>query len=91
VVEQGATRDVFHHPAHPYTEKLLQCDPASIATKTRVLPTIPGDIPDLITLPGGCVFRNRCEYAMEVCERQVPVWLERTDGHAVSCHRGQSK
>ena len=29
VMEQGTTRDVFHHPAHPYTEKLLQCDPGN--------------------------------------------------------------
>lgn len=87
VVEQGTTRDVFHHPAHPYTEKLLQCDPASIATKTRVLPTIPGDIPDLVSLSTGCVFRNRCEHAMEICERTVPVWIQRRDGHDVSCHR----
>jgi oligopeptide/dipeptide ABC transporter ATP-binding protein len=87
VVEQGTARDVFHHPAHPYTEKLLQCDPASIATKRRVLPTIPGDIPDLVTLPGGCVFRSRCEHAVAQCREQVPAWVRRSDGHAVSCHR----
>ena len=87
VVEQGATRDVFRNPAHPYTEKLLQCDPARIAVKTRALPTIAGEIPDLVTLPGGCVFRNRCEYAMTRCEHDVPAWTERRDGHAVTCHR----
>ena len=48
VVEQGTVRDVFHRAAHPYTRKLLECDPASIAQATRDLPTIPGDIPDLV-------------------------------------------
>ncbi len=87
VVEEGTTRDVFHRSAHPYTQKLLQCDPASITEKTRSLPTIPGEIPDLVTLPSGCIFRNRCEYAMDLCESMTPVWAEKASGHFVSCHR----
>jgi len=87
VVEQGTARDVFHSPAHPYTEKLLQCDPASIVSKSRVLPTISGEIPILMDLPGGCVFRSRCAHAFATCEREVPTWTQRGDGHAVTCHR----
>ncbi|MGI9302873.1 MAG: ABC transporter ATP-binding protein [Gammaproteobacteria bacterium] len=90
VVEQGATRDVFHHPAHPYTEKLLQCDPAAIVTKSRSLPTIAGDIPDLVTLPPGCIFKNRCEHVVAQCESVVPKWTESSDQHFVSCHRPRS-
>jgi ABC-type dipeptide/oligopeptide/nickel transport system ATPase component len=30
VVESGTTRDVFLKPRHPYTRKLLECDPARI-------------------------------------------------------------
>ncbi len=87
VVEEGTTRDVFHNPAHPYTESLLRCDPASIATKTRSLPTIPGEIPDLVTLPQGCIFKNRCEHVMTQCENLVPERIESHAGHFVSCHR----
>lgn len=90
VVEQGTARDVFHAPAHPYTEKLLKCDPASIAEKSRSLPTIPGEIPDLTLLPSGCVFKNRCDKAMPQCDTTVPEWRESTQGHFVSCHWGQS-
>jgi len=90
VVEEGTTRDVFHHPAHPYTERLLQCDPASIVKKSRTLPTIPGDIPDLVTLPSGCVFKNRCEHVMEQCDTTTPDWTEHSNGHFVSCHRGHT-
>ena len=89
VVEQGTVADVFHRPAHPYTERLLQCDPASIAIKSRTLPTIPGDIPDLVTLPPGCIFKNRCKYVMKQCDTAVPQWTEYATGHYVSCHRNQ--
>ena len=87
VVEQGATRDVFHRPAHPYTEKLLKCDPAGIADKTRNLPTIPGEIPDLVSLPSGCIFKNRCSDAFGPCDLTAPGWIEKPGGHFVSCHR----
>ena len=90
VVEQGTVADVFHRPAHPYTERLLKCDPASIATKSRTLPTIPGEIPDLVTMPSGCIFKNRCEYVMTQCDTEVPEWSESSTGHYVSCHRNQS-
>jgi peptide/nickel transport system ATP-binding protein len=49
VVEQGTVRDTFHRPAHPYTAMLLESDPGRIAERTRKLPTIPGDMPDLST------------------------------------------
>lgn len=90
VVEEGTARDVFNHPAHPYTERLLHCDPASIVTKTRSLPTIPGEIPDLVSMPAGCIFKNRCEHVMPQCDTEVPKWSESVEGHFVSCHRIQS-
>ncbi|MFT5116087.1 MAG: peptide/nickel transport system ATP-binding protein, partial [Parasphingorhabdus sp.] len=87
VVEEGSVRDVFHRPAHPYTQKLLQCDPAVIAEKTRHLPTIAGEIPNLIEVPEGCVFRNRCEQAVDICSSVVPQWQEYQQGHFVTCHQ----
>ncbi len=86
VVEEGSVRDVFYHPAHPYTRKLLQCDPAVIVEKSRHLPTIPGEIPNLIEVPRGCVFRDRCDSALAQCATQVPEWDECQTGHFVSCH-----
>ncbi len=90
VVEQGTTKEVFKNPTHPYTTKLLECDPASIAEKSRSLPTIPGEIPDLVSLPGGCVFKNRCDRVMDVCDSTTPGWVDFKDGHFVSCHLVQS-
>jgi oligopeptide/dipeptide ABC transporter ATP-binding protein len=86
VIEQGTTQEVFKSPTHPYTEKLLECDPASIAQKSRSLPTIPGEIPDLVSLPPGCVFKNRCDRAIDACDTVTPDWTDIKDGHFVSCH-----
>ncbi|MDE0113796.1 MAG: ABC transporter ATP-binding protein, partial [Albidovulum sp.] len=47
VVERGTTRQVFLKPRHPYTQRLIECDPARLAGRAEKLPTIPGDIPDL--------------------------------------------
>lgn len=40
LMEEGATADVFAHPASSYTRALLACDPARITEPTRRLPTI---------------------------------------------------
>ena len=86
VVEHGTVRDVFHNPAHPYTRKLLECDPAGIQTKTRMLPVIPGEIPNLVNLSDGCIFRSRCQFALPICETHVPRKHEITSTHSAKCH-----
>ena len=86
VVEQGTTQAVFNHPKHPYTQKLLACDPAGIHEKTRVLPTIAGEIPDLVSLPAGCIFKNRCEQSLPACDTTRPDWTDTGQQHFVSCH-----
>jgi peptide/nickel transport system ATP-binding protein len=88
VVESGTTRDVFLNPRHPYTEKLLECDPARIAERTRNLPVIKGSLPDLVTLPGGCIFRERCDQSFDRCEQERP--LLSGEGHRVACHLVES-
>ena len=86
VVEQGAVRDVFHRPAHPYTASLIECDPGHIKERTRTLPTIPGEIPDLVGLPPGCIFEPRCPRAFEPCGAHRPDWIETRAGHHGLCH-----
>jgi len=77
VVEQGTVHDIFHRPRHPYTEALLVCDPARLDDVRRELPTIPGDVPNLLQEPGGCVFAPRCPKVFDRCR------LERPADHAV--------
>ena len=86
VVERGTVRDIFHRPGHPYTEKLLECDPARIADRSRDLPTIPGDVPDLVAPPRGCVFAPRCAKAVDVCASVAPPEVRLEEGHEAKCH-----
>jgi len=84
VVESGTTHDVFRNPDHPYTRKLLECDPARIAEATRNLPVIGGTLPDLVDLPGGCVFRPRCDRSIDICRLERPALRGGT--HCAACH-----
>ena len=86
VVERGTVRDIFHRPGHPYTVKLLECDPARIAGRSRSLPTIPGDVPDLVALSKGCIFAPRCPRAVEVCGSLAPPEVRLSAGHRARCH-----
>ncbi|MCE8509045.1 ABC transporter ATP-binding protein [Ruegeria pomeroyi] len=85
VVETGSVRDVFHQPAHPYTRALLECDPGHIKVRTRTLPTIPGNIPDLVNLPGGCIFADRCSQRHDACSVR-PAMADASGGHRAACH-----
>jgi peptide/nickel transport system ATP-binding protein len=86
VVEQGSVRDLFHRPQHPYTQALLDCDPARIAEVTRELPTIPGDVPNLLRVPAGCVFTPRCPRAFAPCPTERPADYRTEPGHVARCH-----
>ncbi len=86
VVERGDVRAVFKNAQHPYTRKLLECDPARIARRTRALPTIPGEIPDLVNLPAGCVFAERCPDAFDRCRVRRPPAHDLGRGHSAACH-----
>lgn len=85
VVEVGDVRDIFHRAGHPYTQALLECDPARIEEKTRNLPTIPGDIPDLVNLPAGCIFKNRCSKSFKKCQTTSPSLYRISPTHRASC------
>ena len=87
VVETGGVREIFHRAAHPYTRALLECDPARERTRSRRLPVIPGDVPDLHHRSAGCVFAARCALAVDICrERQPASFAVSADGHAARCH-----
>ncbi len=53
VVEQGATASVFNNPQHPYTQRLLACDPARIKQPTKRLPTMNSQGNEHIEIPSG--------------------------------------
>jgi oligopeptide/dipeptide ABC transporter ATP-binding protein len=89
VVESGTTRDVFLEPLHPYTQKLLECDPARIEAATRNLPVIDGSLPDLVDVPEGCVFCPRCDQSIDRCTRERPELSgarNKATRHKAACH-----
>lgn len=85
VMEATETKTIFHEPRHPYTEALLAAVPR--VDQRRILEVIPGNIPNLIEPPSGCVFHPRCKYARQICMDSVPPLEETSRGHTVACIR----
>lgn len=84
IVEEADVKTLFANPLHPYTLGLLKSVPRidkESKSKGSRLFMIPGMVPDLINLPHGCVFRERCLEAGEIC--QSPPELERKDSGAL--------
>jgi peptide/nickel transport system ATP-binding protein len=72
IVEEGATRQVLDQPAHPYTRGLLRCLPERAVPK-HPLEAIRGSVLSPIDPPPGCSFRERCDAAKPICERDPPL------------------
>lgn len=86
VVESGTVEEIFEHPLHPYTRGLLESLPRVEGDRTKRLPSIPGQPPDLANLPRGCPFYSRCSSNIgERCTASEPVALEPRPGHTVRC------
>jgi peptide/nickel transport system ATP-binding protein len=71
VTEIGPTRQVFDHPAHPYSKGLLDAFP-SIRGPRVELTGIPGSPPDLAKPPSGCRFNPRCPDVFDACHVTEP-------------------
>jgi peptide/nickel transport system ATP-binding protein len=85
LVESGAVRSIFKEPLHPYTQGLIGAFPNIYSPKAEIK-SIEGQPPDLFNPPSGCRFHPRCQYAMEICEKKDPPFLEVEKGHFVACH-----
>ena len=71
-------------PKHPYTEALLMAVP-KVGHRGGGRVVTAGEPPDLLNLPEGCVFHPRCQYAKEVCSKEVPEIKEIKPDHFASC------
>ena len=85
VVESGAVRDLYRHPAHPYTEGLLRSVPRA-DQKGRELTPIAGSPPNPAHIPPGCPFHPRCPYARERCRKEEPPLRTVGAGRVAACH-----
>ncbi|NSW53418.1 MAG: ABC transporter ATP-binding protein [Anaerolineae bacterium] len=75
VVEVADVNTIFECPCHPYTRGLIASVPVVGVVQDR-LDTIPGNVPNLINLPPGCRFADRCElrdqYGLGICTEREP-------------------
>jgi oligopeptide/dipeptide ABC transporter ATP-binding protein len=86
IVEYGEIMEVFHNPKHPYTRGLLQSIPRiDSAEDLDELPTIAGVVPNLLRLPPGCPFQNRCSDVRDACQKAMPPLTDVGAGHLVRC------
>jgi peptide/nickel transport system ATP-binding protein len=88
LVELGSGDDIYHRPAHPYTEALIKTiplpDPEAESTKEDI--GIKGDLPSAITPPSGCRFHTRCPRAQQKCIEVEPELRPFGSGHVAACH-----
>ncbi len=92
IVEHADINDIFFNSKHPYTQALLECNPALDLIRSKYFPTIAGDVPDLHSPPKGCVFSPRCPKATDHCHERKPeehliVSKNSEVTHNVRCHR----
>lgn len=73
-MEYGDINDIFYRPSHPYTEGLLRAIPR-LDTEGEDLPTIPGNPPNLLRLPVGCPYQERCHRVLSRCKQESPLLM----------------
>ena len=89
-VEEAPVKALFARPRHPYTRGLMTSIPRlnrarGRGGRGRRLAEIPGVVPSLIGMAGGCTFAPRCPYASEQCRAAYPPEVEAAPGHFVAC------
>jgi len=84
IVEDGRTPEIIKNPRHPYTKALLSAIPKAGKYKLERFNTIPGNVPDLATLPDGCKFNPRCPRKIEKCAKEYPQ-LEQKENRLLRC------
>lgn len=85
IVEQASCEEIFRNPRHPYTLGLLESVPRMGQPPGGRLVAIDGQPPDLIDLPPGCAFKQRCRFAQEQCEHEKPPLREVGAGGRAAC------
>jgi oligopeptide/dipeptide ABC transporter ATP-binding protein len=90
IVEIGST--IYTTPVHPYTRLLLDArlSPDPRRSRIRSSASKPPSSVSQTPVEGGCGFRNRCPYAIEICAESSPPLRPVGGGTTLAaCHRAE--
>ncbi|GAB7218939.1 ABC transporter ATP-binding protein [Vibrio comitans] len=85
LIEIGVAEKVFRDPVHPYTKGLVSSFPSIHGPKTR-LHGIPGNPVNLLKIPQGCNFQDRCNDCFADCTKTEPQLIEVLPNHHAACN-----
>jgi oligopeptide transport system ATP-binding protein len=85
IVEEADVFQLFSNPLHPYTLSLLKSIPRVDKHIDDRLATISGFPPNNLSLPPGCSFAPRCDFAVDRCWVEVPLLEGVEPGHKIAC------
>jgi oligopeptide/dipeptide ABC transporter ATP-binding protein len=88
LMEVSPAEELYRKQVHPYTSALLAAipipDPKESRSRRRIV--VPGEPPNPIDPPSGCVFHPRCPRATDICSEVEPPLARYPDGHLAACH-----
>jgi peptide/nickel transport system ATP-binding protein len=87
IVEMANTLELYASPKHPYTAALMSAVPVADPRIKTGNVELKGEVPSPANPPSGCYFHPRCEFAVDVCRQDAPVFREILPNHFVACHR----
>lgn len=88
ILEIGDAKEIYTHPAHPYTQALMSAivDYKRIGrNESRTI--LQGEIPSPFNPPSGCRFSTRCPYATAECREKEPDYKIVGADHMAACFR----
>ena len=89
ILEMASKTDIFNQPRHPYTEALFSAVPKPDPFHKPERIILQGEVPNPANPPSGCHFHPRCQYAIDKCAVDTPVWEEIAPDHYAACHRAK--
>jgi oligopeptide/dipeptide ABC transporter ATP-binding protein len=90
IVETASARELYAKPRHPYTVGLLKSVPRLDQARKMKLEVIEGSPPDLVHMPQGCPFYQRCTFHVERCRTEMPPLVSVGEKHWAACWEWQT-
>ena len=71
---------------HPYTKTLISSVFHLNMDYSKKIENIKDEAANPLDIQKGCAFKNRCKYAMDICENERPKLKSVSKGHQIACH-----